>query len=508
MFSKTKNLKNDLDETSVQAAVRELAAECEYRKRYSPLDFHVPLPMQDRFAKDPARLKCLFGGNRAAKTEGVADYIFRRIKASPKKLKIWICGETYQDSVDIQQKKIWELLPKREIKYGSYDEINGFTNRKLLLKNGTFFIFKSYDQRREAYQSDSVDLIWNDEEPPVDIFKEQKMRLLDRNGEMIISMTSLKGITDLIEDIFDGYDILESQYAPLVDRVLPRVAEKGNARFYFLWTTENPYIDQSAVAEEIKLMTPEEILCRIYGVPINLSGKIYITFSRRVHVLMDESLMPEGDYTLYHVLDPHDRKPWAMIWIAVHKTGTAYQVDEYPNKNFNEMLYDDKTYEDYVQVIKDKERYICELFGVDEVYRRIIDPNFGNKPVQLAKRQGGSASTTPKKELSSRGMYFHDAIDALEAGHLAVRQALHWAEKDGQIIVQPNYIILERCYNSIRHMSRYSRKDIESGDGDVKDNVKPMEKYKDFPDCIRYGIMSGLRYIPRQQKKEETGRIY
>ncbi len=486
--------------------LREILAELEYRRRLNPLDFHTLLPIQKRFSEDPAKSKNIFGGNRSGKTEGVADYVTR--KAKSKKLKIWCIAETYQNSIAIQQKKIWELLPKKDIVYGNYDEINGFTNRKVLLRNGTLIVFLSYDQRREAFQSDAVDIIWLDEEPPADIFKECKMRLIDRNGEMLISMTSLKGITELIEEIFDDYDVIESQFAPLVNRDLPRVAEKNGVRFYMLWTTDNPHIDQERLAQEIKFMTTEELLCRIYGMPINMSGKIYMTFNRKIHVIQDEMQMPEGSYSLYHILDPHDRKPWAMIWVAVHQTGTAYQIDEYPNKNFNEMLYDDKTYDDYAELIRAKDAQWCEVFGVKEIEKRILDPNFGNKTVQLAKRQSGKSSTTPKKELLARGFYFHDATDALEAGHLAVRQWLHWEEKNGEIIVQPKYFILERCHNTIRHLSRYSRKDIEASDGDIKDNAKPMEKYKDFADCVRYGIMDGLRYIQEVKQKQESGRVY
>ena len=232
--------------------------------------------------------------------------------------------------------------------------------------------------------------------------------------------------------------------------------------------------------------------------PVNLAGKIYIKFSPHIHVVTFD-VIPATQVCLYHVLDPHDRKPWAMKWILYHKTGTGYCIDEYPTRDFNDMLFDDKTYDDYVDVIRQKEAEIKELFDV-EVYRRIIDPNFGNKTVQLAKRQGGQAHTTPKKELYKRGLQFKDGIDALEAGHLKVREALHWEEKDGEIVVQPKYFIYEECRNSIKHLSRYSRKDITAADGDVKDKVKPMDKHKDFCDLDRYFWMSNPVYAPGKKK--------
>jgi phage terminase large subunit-like protein len=181
-----------------EAELRLLCAEIEHRRIVNPLAFynHLPTPsLQGDFHYDPATNKCLFGGNRGGKTEEAAEYAIRKGLDKPKQ-RIWVCSETFSDSVNIMQRKFWALFPKNQIIYGSYDDINGFTNRKLKSKNGTLWMFKSYDQGVQSFAQDDVDLIVNDEEPPYDIYKEQRMRLIDRNGEMIISMTSTKGVTD------------------------------------------------------------------------------------------------------------------------------------------------------------------------------------------------------------------------------------------------------------------------------------------------------------------------
>jgi len=140
-----------------------------YRKRINPLSFHVSMPMQQRFSDDPAKFKCLFGANRSGKSEEAIKYVLKKMLARPYQ-KWWICGESFQDSIAIQQTKMWSLVPKSEIKYGKFSVINGFTNRKILLNNGSLATFKSYDQARESFQGDDVDGILNDEEPPYDIF--------------------------------------------------------------------------------------------------------------------------------------------------------------------------------------------------------------------------------------------------------------------------------------------------------------------------------------------------
>lgn len=483
---------------------REILAELEYRKAVNPLRFHKRLPMQQRFFDDiDVKKKFILGGNRAGKTETPAEYIVRRCEKD--KLKVWVCGETYADSVSIQQKKIWDLAPKNKIRYGRWNEITGFPNRKLLFSNKALVTFKSYDQGREAFQSDDVDIIWNDEEVPMDIYREQKMRLIDRDGEMIISMTSLKGVTELVEDIYQDSETIEQEHADLVNESLPRIAQKGDARIYFLWSTENPHINQARLIKEVELMTRQEIKSRVYGIPVNLTGKIY-HFNRRVHNIAWDDL-PVGPYTLQHVLDPHDRKPWAMIWVAVHKTGTRYVVDEYPfGIDFNEMESDNKTYDDYAKVIRDKEAYLKGFFGA--VMKRVVDPNFGNKTVQLAERQGGQAHTTPKQELKKRGFNFIDGIDALEAGHLKVREALHYTINDNEITKQPSLFVVDDCTNTTNHLVRYSRKDIEASDGDVKDKVQVNEKYKDFADCVRYLEMSNPRYFRQAEFSVDERKVY
>ena len=486
--------------------LRLILAELEYRREVDPLSFYQHLPQQQLFHNDLSKEKNIFGGNRSGKTEEVAEYVIDKGLVKPKQ-RIWCCAETFQDSVNIQQRKIWGLVSKNQISYGYYDEINGFTNRKLRLKNKSIIVFKSYDQGTMSFAQDDIDIIWNDEEPPYDIYKEQRMRLLDRNGEMIISMTSVKGVTDLIADIFEDSDILQVRHSDILNEDLPIVAEKNGIKFYMLWTIDNPYIDQNRVQHEIKFMARDEIKARIHGIPVNLSGKIYPIFNRKVHIIPFEQA-PQDNVIIYHILDPHDRKPWAMKWIILHSTGTAYCIDEYPNRDFNEMISDDKTYDEYVDIIRQKEDALFDIYG-QQVHKRIIDPNFGNKTVQLVERVDDRAHTTPKDELKKRGLNFQDGIDHIESGHLKVREMLHYEVKDNEIVMQPRYFITDNCINSAKHLSRYSRKDIMTASGDVKDKVAPQEKYKDFCDLDRYFWMSNPRYVVGQREfKPDTKKVY
>lgn len=500
-----------LDKAS-QEELALLMTELTERRISSPIEFLELLPIQQAFEDCEADIILLFGGNRSGKTTPVSKKVLKQ--GLSRKMKIWVAGETFSDSVAIQQKKISELVPRRRVKYGSYDDINGYTNRKLLLDNGTLYTFKSYDQGRTAFQSDDIDLIWCDEEPPLDIIKEMRMRLVDRNGKLIISMTSLKGITDLIADLYEDCDVTETRYAPLVDKELPVRATKGSVAIFFLWTTDNKYIDQDRLMSEVELMSEQDILSRVYGMPTNLAGKIYMSFNKDVHVCRLEDVPTTGNQ-LWNVLDPHDRKPWAIGWYVANKNGSVYCVDEYPTgRDFNEMMYDDKTYAEYAKIILDKERVLRGMFNIGGHVRRVVDPNFGNKTVQMAERVGGHSKTTPVKELARLGLVYKDGIDALEAGHLEVRKYLHWKKKAdeetgvAQFVVRPMIYFCSNCKNHIQHLSRYSRKDVMGVDGDVKDKVGPQEKYKDFSDLVRYLCMAGVKWIQVKEFVEKVRKVY
>ena len=107
------------------------------------------------------------------------------------------------------------------------------------------------------------------------------------------------------------------------------------------------------------------------------------------------------------------------------------------------------------------------------------------------------------------GLTFKDGIDALEAGHLAVREWLYYdTAESGEIIVQPKLFFCDNCTNTILGMSRYSRKDVTTPSGDEKDKVGPQEKWKDFCDVIRYFRMSNPKYIHPAEKEEEFKKAY
>lgn len=57
---------------------------------------------------------------------------------------------------------------------------------------------KSFDQGRPKFQGTSKDLIWLDEEPPMDVYSECLTRTLDCGGMVLCTFTPLKGISEVV----------------------------------------------------------------------------------------------------------------------------------------------------------------------------------------------------------------------------------------------------------------------------------------------------------------------
>lgn len=59
-------------------------------------------------------------------------------------------------------------------------------------------VFKSYDQGRERWQGETLDGLWFDEEPPLDIYLEGLTRTNATGGMVLVTFTPLKGMSDVV----------------------------------------------------------------------------------------------------------------------------------------------------------------------------------------------------------------------------------------------------------------------------------------------------------------------
>lgn len=274
--------------------------------------------------------KCLknnrwvFGGNRSGKTEcGAVETVWLARGIHPyrqnrKNVFGWVVSLTQQVQRDVAQKKILSYLSSADIVdavmvSGRRDSLDNGVIDQLFVKNafgGVSVIgFKSCDQGREKFQGASLDFVWFDEEPPKDVYDECKMRLLDKRGCMFGTMTPLKGMTFIYDEIY-----LNSCNSP-------------DVWYEFMEWGDNPYLNP----EEVKKMTeslPKDVLdSRRYGRFKAESGMVYPEFDEQKHVLDTPFPIPY-DWQDVISIDPGLNNPLSCHFYAVDYDDNVYVVAE------------------------------------------------------------------------------------------------------------------------------------------------------------------------------------
>lgn len=172
---------------------------------------------QMEFHKCDKKNRWVFGGNRTGKTEcGAVEtvWLLRGIhpyKKNKPDVTGWVVSVSYEVQREVAQQKILSYLSPDWIldvvmQQGRKDSLKNGVIDTIVVKNvfgGTSRLsFKSADQGREKFQGASLDFVWFDEEPPKDIYEECVMRVLDRCGEIYCTMTPLKGLTWVYDEIY------------------------------------------------------------------------------------------------------------------------------------------------------------------------------------------------------------------------------------------------------------------------------------------------------------------
>lgn len=274
------------------------------------------------FHKCNKKNRWVFGGNRSGKTEcGAVETVWLARGIHPykknKRVDCWVVSLSRQVQRDVAQSKILHYLRKSWIEAvvmesGRKDSVESGIIDFILVKNvfGTLskIGFKSCDQGREKFQGTSLDFVWFDEEPPYDIYKECKMRVMDKKGMIFGTMTPLKGLTWVYNEIYlnENHD----------DNVWTVTME---------WA-DNPYLDKKEIEDMTKSMSQDELNSRRYGKFMQMGGLVYGEFDENIHVI-DPFDVPK-DWFDNISIDPGLNNPLSCHWYAEYD-GDIYVIAEH-----------------------------------------------------------------------------------------------------------------------------------------------------------------------------------
>ena len=410
------------------------------------------------FHRSMKRNRWVFGGNRCGKTEcGAVECIYMARGNHPyrenrKDVCGWVVSLSTQVQRDVAQKKILKYLRKDWIEdivmlSGRKDApehgIIDFIRVKNVFGGVSVIGFKSCDQGREKFQGASLDFVWFDEEPPEDVYYECRMRVFDRKGDIFGTMTPLKGLTFIYNEIY-----------------LNRHND-GEVWYEFIEWADNPYLDEAEIKALEGTMDEVSLQARRFGrFASHTAGLVYPEFDERVHVIEPRSLPKEWQDMIS--IDPGLNNPLSAHWYAVDYDDNVYVVAEH---------YEAGQGVDYHA---DAIKRISESLGWHSDgkgrYYALID--------SAAKQRTLGSVKSVAELFYEKGILVNPNVEKdLFAGLARVKSYLN--QKNGL----PNLYIFSNCVNLIRELKGYYW-----GNGDT-----PRKADDHSLDEMRYYLMSKPR---------------
>ena len=435
---------------------------CEKLKNYNSGEkVHVK---QMEFHKCTKRNRWVFGGNRSGKTEcGAVEAVWKARGNHPyKENKPDVCGWVVSLSAQVQrevaQQKLLSYLSESWIQdvvmsegkkgspsYGIIDYI--------LIKNvygGLSKIsFKNCEQGREKFQGASLDFVWFDEEPPKDIYEECRMRVLDRCGEIWGTMTPLKGLTWVYDEIY-----------------LNSSCDSEIWHINMEWL-DNPYLSEKEIKRLSSALSKDSLESRRYGRFNEAEGLVYKEFDERLHVI--EPFDIPYDWQDGISIDPGLNNPLACLFFAVDYDGNVFVVAEHYEEGKDINYHSEKIFKlaDSLNWHRDSKGRLCAI-------------------IDSAASQKTLASQRSVTELFlEKGIYVNPKVNKeLFSG---INRVKTYLGSD-----PPKLYIFKNCINLIREIKSYWW-----GKGDV-----PKKKDDHALDALRYYIMTKPEptQYPRREK--------
>ncbi|WP_138774375.1 terminase large subunit domain-containing protein [Desulfohalovibrio reitneri] len=235
------------------------------------------------------RQRLMLAANRVGKTEGVGGYELalhltglypdwwegRRFH---RPIRAWAAGDTSETTRDILQRVMLGepgepgtgLIPSDSLRQvvrrggGVADAVDRV--RVAHVSGGTSTLkFKSFDQKRRSFQGTAQDVVWLDEEPPMDVYAECLMRTMTTGGLVMLTFTPLLGLSEVVLSFLPGGE------APA-----PGQGENGTGKAVVAATWDDaPHLSPEAREELWAACPPHQREARSRGVPRLGAGAVY-----------------------------------------------------------------------------------------------------------------------------------------------------------------------------------------------------------------------------------------
>ena len=166
---------------------------------------------------------------------------------------------------------------------------------------------KTYEKGREKWQGETLDGLWFDEEPPLDVYSEGLTRTQATGGMVWVTFTPLLGMSDVVVRF-----LMEESKSRHVTR---------------MEITDAPHYTAEQVAEIIAGYPEHEREARAKGVPVLGSGRVYPVTEESIRWVSHD--IPRHWHRIAGIDFGWDH-PTAAVWLAWDKDrDTVFVTDAY-----------------------------------------------------------------------------------------------------------------------------------------------------------------------------------
>lgn len=472
--------------------------------------FYRPIGQQAEFhAAQSAAIRLVLGSNRSGKSvsgavEAIAhalgyrpwlpeehpDRIVRLSNSDPIPVPNVgrIIAQDYQQA--IKQTIVPKIVEWAPAGWYEFKRDNRGIPVEINWKNGSVTYLLSNDQKDMAFEGTNGHYVWADE--PIDHTKYTGLRrgLIDWSGHMWMTMTPIS--QPWIHDVIYTRANEPDKHGYAAVRLFK----------FSIWDNcvdNGGYLRRADIEEYFSDLDEAELEARLHGNFIHLAGRVFKTWQPEPPYWVPCFKIPEAWPRLV-VIDPHPRKPIAVLWVAIDPDDRLIVYREL----FDRRL---KTVDDVSNKIKELEgwtwnevqRKWLRGHNAESISSRIIDNS--------AQEQERTSGDTIRKRFAAAGI--HCALaqkQNADAGYDAINEALklrtEWA--------LPGIVVFDNCkqvkYNFLTFVWDEWATSKMRENREEKQEVK--KKNDDMIDCIRYiyqGKLNNYQLLRGFMKKAEAG---
>jgi hypothetical protein len=442
-----------------------LLAEKNYENSH-PLQAYQPQPKQLEFHINGNKVRAVFGANQSGKTYcGAREAAFHATgdypEWYPKNLRIRqpnrgrIIVKDFPKGVgEVMEPALLKAIPPRYIRNQKRNS-QGYLV-KLSLNSGSTIDLVTHDMDTQSLEGWQGHWIWCDEPPPRDKWVASMRGLIRLAGRVWLTCTPLEEPW-----MYDELYINTNYFSINID------------------IADNTYLSKDEVQKFSDMLNEDEKEARLHGRFMHLSGLTFKEFDVKTHI---KDSLPEDAKTWprWQIVDPHTRKPFAIIYGAVDPIGRKWIYDEWPKEKFHTMRNSQYTPTDYKHLFSDIEKDVV-------IYRRIMDGRFCKQPM-------GAGGDSLLEIFDDLGVHFEPSyitttLGTTDPGYLKLKDAL----RVSMVTSEPDLFVTKNCHNVIYSFQHNTWQNFRDDSMGIKE--KPSEFAKDFLDVIRYWFMDDPKYF-------------